>query len=63
MSKYQHEPPLSKADQDKAKSRAIGRHKTIYALTVVCRDEADQVAMFARLGKLAGDRKIKVVVS
>jgi hypothetical protein len=63
MSKYRNEPPISKADREAAGRRAIKGHRTIHALTIVCRDEADQIAMFPRLGKIAGGRKIKVVVS
>lgn len=60
---YSNEKPLSKADQDAARKRAKTNHRTQYAISVVCRDEADQMAMFARLGKIAGGRKLKVVVS
>lgn len=63
MSRYGNEPPISPADRASARKRAIKAHRTIHALTIVCRDEADQVAMFNRLGKIAGRRKIKVVVS
>jgi hypothetical protein len=60
---YSTEKPLTKADQDAARKRAITNHRTLYAISVVCRDEEDQTAMFGRLTKVAGGRKLKVVVS
>jgi hypothetical protein len=60
---YSKEKPLSKADQDAARKRAKTNHRTLYAISVDCRDEEDQAAMFRRLSKVAGGRKLKVVVS
>ena len=60
---YSNEKPLSKADQDAARTRAKTNHRTQYAISVVCRDEEDQAAMFKRLERVAGGRKLKVVVS
>lgn len=60
---YSAEKPLSKADQEAARRRAKTNHRTLYAVSVVCHNEADQAAMFGRLSKIAGGRKIKVVVS
>jgi hypothetical protein len=60
---YSDEKPLTKADQDAARKRAKTNHRTLYAISVVCRDEEDQSAMFRRLTKVSGGRKLKVVVS
>lgn len=60
---YSKEKPLTKADQDAARKRAKTNHRTLYAISVVCRDEEDQAAMFRRLERIAGGRKLKVVVS
>jgi hypothetical protein len=64
MSKdYSKEKPLSGADQEAARKRAKSNHRTLYAVSVVCRNEGDQTAMFKRVSRIAGGRKIKVVVS
>ena len=60
---YSTEKPLTKADQEAARKRAKTNHQTLYAVSVVCRNEEDQTAMFRRVTRIAGGRKIKVVVS
>ncbi len=60
---YSNEKPLSKADQETAGKRARTNHRTLYAVSVVCRNEDDQAAVFRRISRIAGGRKIKVVVS
>ena len=60
---YSKEKPLTRADQEAARKRAKTNHRTLYAVSVVCRCEDDQAAMFKRISKISGGRKIKVVVS
>lgn len=63
VSKYASEAPISEADRQAAKSRAKARKKTLYALTVVCHDEADQKKLFNQARRDFAGRRIRVVVS
>lgn len=50
--------------EEKATARSKKtQFKTLYALTVVCKDEADQEALFERLKDFVNPRKVRVVVS
>lgn len=60
---YRKEPPLSEADRASAKAKAKARKATLYALTVVCHDEADQKSLFTQARRAFGPRRIRVVVS
>lgn len=60
---YSTEPPVTEAERDTARKRAKARNKTLYALTIVCNDEADQKDLFPRISKLFPGRRCRVVVS
>jgi hypothetical protein len=60
---YSSEAPLKEADRKEQERRAKARKRTLYALTVVCRDEADQKALFPQARRLFAGRRIRVVVS
>lgn len=63
MSKYSSEPPISEGDRSSAKSKAKARRDTLYALTIVCLDEADQKRLFNETSRSFPGRRIRVVVS
>lgn len=63
MTKYASEPPISEADRAKARASAKARKSTLYAITVVCRDEADQRQLFKQASRIFTGRRIRVVVS
>lgn len=63
MTKYSTEPPISEGDRAAAKAKAKARSKTLYALTIVCKDEADQKRIFKLAGRLFPGRRTRVVVS
>lgn len=60
---YKSEPPISEAERAKARNRAKAREKTLYALTIVCKDEKDQKKLFPQISKLFPGRRCRVVVS
>ena len=61
--KYSREKPLSEADRDIARKRAKCRGETLYALTIVCKDEADQRSLFNKVTRQFPGRRTRVVVS
>lgn len=63
MANYSSEPPMAEADRTAARGKAKARKTTLYALTVVCKDEADQKNLFNLAGRLFPGRRIRVVVS
>lgn len=63
MPKYASEAPISQADRQAATKRAKARKSTIYALTIVCHDEADQKKLFTQAARTFPGRRIRVVVS
>ena len=54
---------MAEADRTSARGKAKARKTTLYALTVVCNDEADQRNLFNQAGRLFPGRRIRVVVS
>lgn len=54
---------MAEADRAAARGKAKARKSTLYALTVVCKDEADQKNLFNLAGRLFPGRRIRVVVS
>ena len=63
MSRYSTEPPISEGDRAAARAKAKARSKTLYALTIVCKDEADQKQIFKQTSRLFPGRRTRVVVS
>lgn len=63
VNKYASEPPISAKDREAAKSRAKARKSTLYALTIVCHNEADQKKLFNQATRTFPGRRIRVVVS
>lgn len=63
MTKYSTEAPLAEADRTAAKGKAKARKTTLYALTIECRDEADQQHLFTQTRRSFPGRRIRVVVS
>lgn len=61
--KYAAEAPISEAERHAARNRAKARKSTLYALTVVCHDEADQKKLFNQAARQFAGRRIRVVVS
>jgi hypothetical protein len=63
VSKYASEPPISEKDRETAAGRAKARKATLYAITIVCRDEPDQQQIHRQATKAFPGRRIRVVVS
>lgn len=63
MPKYTSELPLAESDRAAARAKAKVRNRTLYALTIVCRDEADQKSLFTQTRRSFPGRRIRVVVS
>ena len=63
VSKYATEPPIAETDRQTARARAKARKATLYALTIVCHDEADQQELFKQAARSFAGRRIRVVVS
>lgn len=61
---YSVEPPISRADRAVQRSRAAKfRYRPQHALTIECRDEADQRALFSELADRLQGRRIRVVIA
>ncbi len=60
---YLTEPPITETERGTARKRAKAREKTLYALTIVCKDEKDQKKLFPQISKLFPGRRCRVVVS
>lgn len=54
---------MAEADRATARGKAKARKTTLYALTIVCKDEADQKHLFTQTSRSFPGRRIRVVVS
>ena len=60
MPKYSSEKSISEADRTAAKGKAKARKTTLYALTIVCKDEADQKHLFNQTSRSFPGRRTGV---
>ena len=64
LADYRSEPPIKRGDRTTQRKRAAKFHyKPLHALTIECRDEADQQVLFRQLAKRLQGRRIRVVVA